>query len=105
MTIKIIGVSCVVMTIFHTPIDTNFLFLSGLLVGKLVTTKMTFLGCFVLTLVTPVNFWTFLDALCLLEKAGINAEKSNITLDRLAHVFLSNVPIFGTDSPENLRTL
>ena len=67
------------------------------------TSKIAPLDGFVLALVTPMNFRTFLNSLCLLEKAGINAEKSNIIADRLVHVFLPIMPILGYNSLEHLR--
>ena len=38
-----------------------------------------------------------------MEKAGIDAEKSNIIPDRLVHVFLPIMPILGSNSLEDLR--
>ena len=67
------------------------------------TSKIAPLDGFILALVTPMNFWTFLNCLCLLEKAGIDAEKSSIISDRLVHVFLLIMPILGSNSLEDLR--
>ena len=47
---------------------------------------------------------TFLYSLCLLEKAGIDTEKSNFISERLVHVFLLIMPIIlGSNSLKDLR--
>ena len=50
-----------------------------------------------------MNLRTFLYSLCLLEKAGIDTEKSNFISDRLVHVFLLIMPILGSNSLKDLR--
>ena len=51
-----------------------------------------------------MNLRTFLYSLCLLEKAGIDTEKSNFISDRLVHVFLLIMPIIlGSNSLKDLR--
>ena len=50
-----------------------------------------------------MNLRTFLYSLCLLEKAGIDTEKSNFISDRLVHVFLLIMPILGSDSLKDFR--
>ena len=48
-----------------------------------------------------MNLRTFLYSLCLLEKTGIDTEKSNFISDRLVHVFL--LIMLGSNSLKDLR--
>ena len=98
MTVEIVGVSGVIMTTFNTLIDANFLFLLWLLIWQFVTSKIAPLNWS-----TSMNLRTFLYSLCLLEKAGIDTEKSNFISDRLVHVFLLIMPILGSNSLKDLR--
>ena len=49
-----------------------------------------------------MNFTTFLSTLCLLKKAGVDAEKPSRVSDRLVHMFCPNMPILGPNSLEDL---
>ena len=52
-----------------------------------------------------MNFLTFLHTLCLLKKAGVDAEKPSRVSDRLVHVFLPEMPILRPNSLEDLGAL
>ena len=51
-----------------------------------------------------MNFLTLFNTLCLLKKAGVDAEKPSRVSDRLVHMFLPDMPILGPNSLKDLRT-